>query len=114
MLKVGFIPSVLLVVLGSIDCLTTIIGVQFLGATEKNPIMSALFKANIAAFVAVKIAATILVAFTYFLASKTLMKAKEKNSRSFVYTSIFMKIAYLGVMAFLVPVVANNLLILLG
>lgn len=114
MLKVGLIPSVLLVVLGSIDCLTTITGVQYLGATEKNPIMSALVNVNIAAFAAVKTAATILVAFTYLLANKTLMKAKEKNSRSFVYTSICMKIAYLGVMAFLVIVVANNLLILIG
>jgi uncharacterized membrane protein len=114
MSKVSLIPSVLLVILGILDCLTTMIGVQWLGTTEKNPIMATLVNTNLAAFAAVKIAATIFVAFTYLLANRILMKTKEKNSKSFVFTSKFMKIAYLGITAFLVTVIANNLIILMG
>ena len=114
MLKTEVIPSFLLIFMGSIDCLTTVIGVLYSGATELNPFMAGIVSTNIGAFLVVKIAATLLIAFTYILANRTLMKTQNKSSKSFKYSSKFLKVAYAGIMVFMVIVVANNLLILLA
>jgi hypothetical protein len=104
----------LLILLGSIDCLTTVIGVLYSGATELNPFMAGIVSTNIDAFFVVKIAATIFTAFTYILANKTLMKTKNKSAKSFKYSLKLIKVAYTGIIVFLVIVVANNFLILLA
>jgi membrane protein DedA with SNARE-associated domain len=100
--------------MGTIDCLTTVIGVVYSGAKELNPFMAGIVSTNIGAFLAVKIAATILIASTYILANKTLIKTPNKTSKSFKYSSKFLKIAYAGILTFMIIVVANNLLILLA
>ena len=77
MLKTEVILSFLLILMGSIDCLTTVVGVLYSGATELNPFMAGIVSTNIGAFLAVKIAATLLIAFTYFLANRTLTENPE-------------------------------------
>ena len=114
MLKTEVILSFFLIFMGSIDCLTTVIGVLYSGATELNPFMAGIVSTNIGAFLVVKIAATLLIAFTYFLANRTLTKTRNKSSKSFKYSYKFLKLAYAGIMVFMVIVVANNLLILLA
>ncbi len=113
MLKTEVMLSFLLILMGSIDCLTTVVGVLYSGATELNPFMAGIVSTNIGAFLAVKIAATILIAFTYFLANRTLTKTPNKGSKSFKYSYKLVKVAYAGIMVFMIIVVANNLLILL-
>jgi membrane protein DedA with SNARE-associated domain len=114
MLKTEAIPSLLLILMGSIDCLTTVMGVLYSGAKELNPFMAGIVSTNIGAFLAVKIAATLSIAFTYILANRTLIKTPNKSSKSFKYSSKFLKVAYAGIIVFMVIVVANNLLILLA
>ncbi len=114
MLRRESLTSFLLVLMGSIDCLTTVIGVLYFGAVELNPFMAGIVSTNIGAFLVVKLAATILIAFTYILANKTLMKTQNKSTKSFKYSCKFLKVAYAGILAFLVIVVANNLIILLA
>ena len=48
-----------LILMGSIDCLTTVIGVLYHGATELNPFMTGIVNSNIGDFLVVKIAATV-------------------------------------------------------
>ena len=114
MLITKAIPSLFLILMGSIDCLTTVIGVLYSGAKELNPFMAGIVSTNIGAFLAVKITATLFIAFTYILANRTLIKTPNKSSKSFKYSSKFLKVAYAGIMVFMVIVVANNLLILLA
>ncbi len=113
MLKTEVFPSFLLIFMGSIDCLTTVIGVLYFGAAELNPFLAGIVSTNIQAFLVIKIAATMLIAFTYIQANKTLMKTENKSSKSFTYSYKLLKIAYAGIILFLVIVVANNLLILM-
>ena len=112
MLKKEAIPCFLLILMGTIDCLTTVIGVLYSGATELNPFMAGIVSTNIGAFLIVKIAATILIASTYFLANRTLRKTPNKNSRSFKLSNKLVKVAYVGIMVFMFIVVANNFLVL--
>ena len=114
MQKKEAISSLLLVIMGLIDCFTTIIGVMYSGAKELNPFLAGIVSTNIGAFLVVKIAATMMIAFTYILANKILLKTPNKASKSFMYSSKVLKVAYFGILVFMIIVVANNMLILLA
>jgi uncharacterized membrane protein len=100
--------------MGSIDCLTTVIGVLYFGAAEMNPFLTGIVSSSIVAFLVLKISATFLIGFTYILAKRTLNKAQNKENKSFKYSNRLMKAAYAGLLVFLVTVVVNNLTILLA
>ena len=113
-LKSDVIPSFVLILMGSIDCLTTVIGVLYFGASELNPLMTGIVSTNIAAFIALKISTTFLIGFTYILAKRTLNRTSNKESKSFKYSNKLLKIIYAGLMVFLFIVIVNNLTILLA
>ncbi len=112
-LKSEVFPSFMLILLGFIDCLTTVIGVLYFGAAELNPLITGIVNTNILAFLVLKISASFLIGFTYILAKRTLNKTVDKESKSFKYSNRLMKIAYTGVMVFLTIVAINNLTIIL-
>ncbi len=116
MLKTSVLPSVLpsflLVIMGSIDCLTTVIGVMYFGAAELNPFLAGIVSTNIQAFFVIKMAATLFIGLAYSQAKKALMSAGNQNSKSVRYTSTLLKVAYAGIVIFLIVVVANNFVVL--
>jgi hypothetical protein len=113
-LKTDVFPSLCLVLLGSIDCITTAIGVLYFGASELNPVLTGIVSTSILAFLVVKISATALIGSTYILARRTLNKTRNKDTKSYRYSNTAMKAAYGGLMVFLIIVVINNLTILLA
>jgi hypothetical protein len=113
-LKPEIFTSLLIVLMGSADCVTTFIGILYSGAAELNPFMAGIVSTNIAAFLTIKMAATFLMGFTCIQANKTLMKTRNRSTKVFKYSCKLIKIAYAGIIVFLVIVVANNLLILLA
>ncbi len=112
-LKTGVFPSFILVLMGSIDCLTTVIGVLYFGAAELNPFLAGLVS-NVPVFLAVKLSATFCIGGTYILARRILNSASDKTSRGFRCGSIVVKTAYAGLVVFLSIVVINNLTVLLA
>lgn len=114
MFKALALPSFLIILMGSMDCLTTAIGVTFQGAAELNPFMAGIVTTSLGEFLVVKIVATLLIVCTFVLANYALMQAPNKSSRSFRLSCKLVKFAYGGVIAFLVIVVVNNLIILLA
>ena len=106
------LPSLFLIFMGSMDCLTTVIGSLYFGTRELNPVLAGLVNSNIPAFVALKLTVTISVGLIFILAQKTLMKTPNKNSASFKIALRILKIAYFSIVLFLAIVVANNLLVL--
>ncbi len=112
-LSVKAMPSLFLILLGSLDCLTTVIGTMFFGARELNPLIAGLVYSDIPAFVALKLTITIGVALIFILAQKTLMQIKDKANRSFKIASKTLRIAYFGIGVFLAIVVINNILTIL-
>jgi hypothetical protein len=105
-------PTVLLVLMGSMDCLTTVIGIMYFGAVELNPFLSGIISNNIAAFVILKLTTTVFVSLIFVQTEKILNKTTNKTTNSFKWTHRLLKVAYTGVIAFLIIVVANNLLVL--
>jgi Domain of unknown function (DUF5658) len=107
-------PGYLIFFLGSIDCLTTVIGIMNSKTYELNPLMAAIIGTGIGTFVVVKIAATTFIASTYILANQTLLKAHNKDGKCFKYSSKLIKASCIGIITFLVVVIVNNLLIILA
>jgi hypothetical protein len=97
--------------MGTIDCITTVIGTAYFGASELNPFLSGIV-GNIPLFMILKLAATGCIAGTYVLSRKILSQAQDKTTRSFRYSDFGIKIVYAGLVLFLVVVVVNNLIVL--
>ena len=113
MLRKEVTPSLLIILMGSIDCVTTVIGVFYSGDKELNPLMASIVSSGIGVFLVVKIGATILIALTYIFARQVLMRMPDKNGRAFHYSFKFVKFAYAGLICYLFLAVANNLLVLI-
>ena len=113
-IKSEVFPTAFLILLGTIDCVTTIIGVLYRGAVELNPFMTGIVSTNIAAFMVVKLFATFLIGFTYMIAKIVLNKTQDKETRTFRYSRNFMKMAYAGLIVFFITIVVNNFAVLLA
>ena len=103
--------SSFLILMGSLDWLTTIVGIIFFGAVEGNPFLTGLASTNLPAFTAIKLSTTIIIAFLFHKADKMLLKTQDKNTRSFRYARLMLRGAYLMATALLLVAVLNNLLI---
>jgi hypothetical protein len=110
--RVKTYPSLLLVLMGSMDLFTTIIGILYFGAVECNPVLAGLVSTNLPVFAVLKLTTTIFVGFIFYQAKKILMHSNDKTSKSFKRTSYLLNAAYIGIVAFLVIVVVNNFLVL--
>jgi hypothetical protein len=107
-----FLPSYLLIVMGTLDCVTTTVGVMFFGASEMNPVLTGIVSTSIPAFLVLKMSATIFIAATYFQAKKVLNAATDKTRKSYIYSNRLLKVVYAALVIFLVTVVLNNLMVL--
>lgn len=110
--KLSVVPSFVLMLMGAMDCLTTIAGVQSATGVELNPVMAGLVNTNAPAFFVVKMAATIVMGFIFIGASMLLNMSLDRSSRYFTVFDRVLKIACLGLIALLTVVVVNNLVIL--
>jgi hypothetical protein len=111
-MKTGPYPMLLLALMGSMDCLTTVVGILYFGAVELNPFIAGVVSTNLAAFVVLKLTTTVFVCLIFVQAEKILMKSQDKTTKAFAWTHRLLKVAYVGVIAFLAVVVLNNLTVL--
>jgi hypothetical protein len=97
--------------MGSMDWLTTIIGIVYFGAVESNPFMAGLMGAGVVTFTAVKLATTVFVAILFYKAEKILLVSPDKTSRSFMITRVVLRAAYIIATTMLLAAIVNNLLV---
>lgn len=112
MQRIKAVPSLLLVFMGSMDLVTTVIGIIYFGAVECNPFLAGMVSTNLPAFIVLKVVTTVFVGLIFYQADKILMKTQNKESRAFKWTRHLLKAAYIGIVIFLVIVVANNITVL--
>ncbi len=103
-------PS-LLALIGSIDWLTTIVGIVYCGAVEGNPFIAGLAQTNLLAFSALKLGTAFTVGLMFYQGEKTLSRNKDRKSRGFTRMRYILRGAYIACFTFLVAAVANNVLI---
>jgi hypothetical protein len=114
MMKIKSYSTLLLALMGSMDCFTTVIGILYFGAVELNPFIAGVVSTNIPAFVVLKLITTVFVCLIFVQAEKILLKTQDKTTRTFKWTYRILKTAYIGVIAFMVIVVVNNLFVLIS
>ncbi len=113
-LRSDVFPSLFIILLGSIDCVTTMVGILYFGASELNPFLSGIVSSNIWAFLVLKVSATFFIAFTFIMAKRMLNKTSNRQTKSFKISNRLITVASAGLMLFLVVVVANNLVVLIA
>ena len=105
-IKMG--PS-LLILMGSMDWLTTVIGIVYFGAVEGNPFFSEIARTNLPAYTAIKLSTAVFVGFLFYQAEKSLSRAQDQSSRGFTWTRYLLRGAYVGSAIFLFIAVLNNI-----
>ncbi len=94
-----------LILIGTIDWLTTTIGVVFFGATETNPLLAGLTQSNMLIFSAVKLSAVILAGLVFYKAET---KTKISNQIS-PFAKNLLNSGYVISLFTLTALVANNI-----
>jgi len=103
-------PS-LLILMGSMDWLTTIVGIVYFGAVEGNPFIADLTRTNLLAFSELKLGTALIIGFMFYQAEKILNRDADRKSRSFKRMQYVLRGTCIACIAFLMVVVANNVLI---
>ena len=111
MFTIRAVPSLALVLAGSLDWLTTIVGIGCFGAVESNPFMAGIAGASLPAFTVVKLAATMFAGLLFYQGEKLLFRAQNRDSWCFRCTHVGLRIACVAATAFLMLAVVNNLLV---
>jgi hypothetical protein len=111
MLRIRAVPSLALVLIGSMDWLTTIIGIVYFGAVEGNPFLADITRTSLPAFTAIKLFTTIFVGLLFYKADKMLLRTQDKSTRSFRFARIILRVAYITATALLLVAVLNNLIV---
>jgi hypothetical protein len=114
MLRIKAIPSLSLILMGSIDWLTTVIGIVYFGAIEGNPFLADITQTSLPLFTLIKLFTTVIVGLLFYNAEKTLLKISDKSTRSFKYARIILRAAYVVATAILLFAVLNNLIVVIN
>jgi hypothetical protein len=104
MVKKGVLLCTTLILIGTLDWLTTLVGVMFFGATETNPLLTSLTQSNMLLFSTVKLSA---ITFTGFLFYRAETKTKLSSQIS-PFAKKFLNSGYVISLFFLMAVVLNN------
>ncbi len=114
MLRIRTVPCLSLILMGSMDWLTTIIGIAYFGAVESNPFLAEITRTSLPAFTAIKLFTTVVAGLLFYKAEKTLLKVQDKSSRSLQFTHIILRGAYITATVLLLIAVLNNLMVVTG
>ncbi len=112
-IKPSILPTFMLLIMGTMDCVTTVVGVTLFNAAEINPILVGVVNSNTAIFTVLKLTATFCIAGTYILARRMLDRTVDQSTPGFRYSNLFVKAAYAGIVLFMLAVLINNLFILM-
>jgi hypothetical protein len=92
---------------GLIDCVTTVVGIVWFGATEGNLLFAAITETNLVAFSGIKLAAAVFVGVLFYKAGSV----DKIEGRSFQVGSRFLQVAYSLSLLTMLTVVTNNVLV---
>jgi len=98
--------------MGSLDWLTTIVGIVYFGALENNPFLSSLAETNLLVFTLIKLGTAFFVGLLFYQAEKILKAAEEQKNNSAKWVRIILRTAYIASLAFLAYAVLNNVWII--
>ena len=96
---------------GSLDWLTTTIGIAYFGAVEGNPFMAQVISNSLFTYTAIKLFTTIIVGLIFYKAEKILRTVEDKKSKAYNLTHIGLRVSYITATAVLLIAVINNIFV---
>jgi len=114
MLRIRSVTSLSLILMGSMDWLTTIIGITYFGAVEGNPFLADITRTSLPLFTVVKLSTTVIVGLLFYKAEKTLLGTPNKSTRSFKCARLTLRTAYIMATVLLLFAVLNNLIVVVN
>lgn len=111
MLRIRVVTSLTLVLMGSIDWLTTVIGIVYFGAVEGNPFLADIARTSLPAFTVIKLSITIIIGLLFYNAEKILPRSSDKSAWSYRCARVVLRAGYVVAMVLLLAAVVNNLLV---
>ncbi len=111
MLRFRAVPSLSLILMGSMDWLTTIVGIVYFGAVEGNPFLANITQTSLLMFTVIKLSTTVMVGLLFYKAEKALLGTPDKSTRSFKCARIVLRAAYVVATVVLLFAVLNNLIV---
>jgi hypothetical protein len=105
-LKKSLLFCLAFILIGLFDWLTTIVGIFFLGASEINPLFSALVHTNVLAFDGIKLLTTVFVGFLFY----KIDKIKDNLRSDFNLGKHILNMGYFASFMILTVAVANNII----
>ena len=111
MLTMRAVPSLAVVLVGSMDWLTSIVGITCFGAVESNPFIAGIAGASLAVFTVIKLIATVLIGLMFYQGERMLLGTQDKSSRNYQYTRFLLRGGCLAATGFLLFAVINNLVV---
>jgi hypothetical protein len=106
-------PSLLLI-MGSIDWLTTIIGIAYFGAVESNPFIASLANTNLPAFTVLKLGTAVFVAFLFYQVEKTLGIEGDKKKNVSKGRVCLLRSLQMAAVVVLMAAAINNVMIIVS
>ncbi len=113
MFEVKYFSGLLLIVMGSMDCLTTVLGTLYFGAQELNPLIEGIVSTNLPVFVILKLMVTAFSGLVFIFAEKTLLRNVSRG-RPFKIARDTLRVVGLTMTLFLAGVVINNFIVILN
>ena len=100
--------------MGSMDWLTTIIGIVYFGAVEGNPFIADITQTSLPVFTVLKLSTTVMVGLLFYKAEKTLLGTPDKSTWSFKCARIVLRVAYVVATVILLFAILNNLIVVVS
>jgi hypothetical protein len=104
--------SRLLLLMETIDCITTVIGIMYFDAIECNVPMASIISANTQALVVIKLTTTVFAHLIFYTGKQYPQRKTQQNQHTFTAIQELLKMALTNGIASLFIVVPNNLLFL--
>jgi hypothetical protein len=103
--KQELVPCLVLISMGFLDLLTTVLGVQYFGAVEINPLFAGIINSNILVYSGIKLSTAVLIGFLFYqgYANETLRINSNLGKR-------FLQSGYYVSLMALTVVVTNNMI----
>lgn len=108
--KKALVLGLILISLGTLDWLTTVLGVHYLGVVELNPLFAGVVSSNVLVFSVIKLAAAILIGLLFYIG----YAAEETIGINSRLGKLFLCSGYYASLTTLTAVVANNIIVVIS
>jgi hypothetical protein len=104
--KQELVPCLVLISMGFLDLLTTVLGVQYFGAVEINPLFAGIINSNILVYSGIKLSTAVLIGFLFYqgYANEKTLGINSNLGKRFLQSGYYVSLMALTV------VVTNNMI----